>query len=124
MSVSARVRPKIQKRLLSESQDLVVATPSELLKRRAERDLDLADVQLLVSFPLQHLQCYENLAQVLDEADTMFDNLFVLEVTEIVSILRQKERECQFVLVAATATKVDRLSSLCHLSLPRRQRGR
>lgn len=44
--------------------------------------------------------------QVLDEADTMFDDRFLPEIKRIIEIMQKKQQHCQFILVAATVTKV------------------
>ena len=45
-------------------------------------------------------------SEVLDEADTLLDETFMRDTRFIVNMLKYKEGRCQFILVAATVTKV------------------
>ena len=70
--------------------DIVVATPQKLLQHAEQGNVYYGDVQYVV----------------LDEADTMFDRGFGPEVEKILGPLRSKSTPVQFILVAATLTKV------------------
>eukprot|EP00879_Flechtneria_rotunda_P025367 GHRR01026952.1.p1 GENE.GHRR01026952.1~~GHRR01026952.1.p1 ORF type:complete len:415 (+),score=141.71 GHRR01026952.1:145-1389(+) len=78
-----------QAKHLAAPVDMVVATPTRLLQHQHEGSLALGDVHWLV----------------IDEADTMFDQGFGEEVTQVLDILKRKDPPAQVVLVSATMTR-------------------
>lgn len=82
--------------MLSQPQDIVIATPQRIAQHADKGNLFFGDVRWLV----------------LDEADTMFDAGFGPEVQRVLRPLRKRgDDSFQCVLVAATLSKVSHMSS-------------
>ncbi|CAG9466810.1 unnamed protein product [Pedinophyceae sp. YPF-701] len=83
---------RAQRDTLARPLDVLVGTPSAVIKRMEAGDLFIGDVRWLV----------------LDEADTMFDRGFGPEVERVLGPCKSKPEAAQVVLVSATMTKAVR----------------
>jgi superfamily II DNA/RNA helicase len=90
-----------QKAALSRGVDVLIGTPGKIVQHAEKGNLYYGDVELVV----------------LDEADTMMDRGFGIEVEAILKAVQNKENRARCVLVSATMTK--QVKKLVHDTFPK-----